>query len=432
MRLKIAILSVLVLSGFSLQVSAQSPFLEGPVCGDDTSEFLVEEIGEVRESAMFNGDYGCTYSRTQCLYRGDDGDEFHEQGEYRNAKEIDEEAGRLKNDQEFCFKRTEDDFGAWWDQDYGDVNGDGFQDTCKVNNIYGKKGIRWFPTSYIDQHPESVAGGIDDDWNQYLEDNGHKDVAGDSEVQTGSPNKSIATVGFCGGDDGGEHLVTMECDTRYCNTDRTVQGVAEVPGSCIFDEQASKYDTNLPDPIEKDHRQLFEPGEQITITSVSGNPKIECFNGVWFSDWPVNFKRDNITVTLGDSRRAAVEIINVRNAETSFSVSIKDGDGDTPASSFSEFVETGGKSFQVSIPADSSKTFHINIRGAKKKLDDNELTVVADGVNSDQFGTDSLKIEVVNRTQKPGRKVARDVPGIQMIQILFLLMASGLVLFFRM
>lgn len=422
--------------------------LEPPMCGDDRKEFLLEEMGESSKPEQFTGLYGCASVRTYCVDRSSSENFFErttpgDPNDYHQTDEWDEEVGRLKNDKEFC-GQTEDDLSVWYDQDFGDVDMDGVQETCRVNDLYGNEGVRWFEEGYVKDHPLAVQGGVDDDWNGYIEQHlsiypdkydrldprPNKDswIGSDFNTQTpvssGSPNESVASMGFCGGDDGGEFLTTMECNTRYCDTDRSVQGVAKVPGSCVFDEQSTQYETDLPDESSREHRQLFQPGEKITITDVQGSPEIACFNGAWFSEWPVNFHRDSMEVPLGSEDRVAFDVINVRESEVTFEIEMRDPGG-LSAYRFSSFVEKEGDSFTTTVPPSSSKTFHVEISGGHEDLD-SDLTLAADAVGIEQFGTDSVSVQVVEGSSGTGGEVkqTQDVPGIQWLQVVFLLVVS--------
>ena len=451
-KLKLVLVAVFLLFSVASSASAASasPFVEPPVCGDDTNEFLIEEMGESRNSAQYDGAYGCTYSRENCLYRGEE-DKFYSQGEYRNTDEPDEEVGRLKNDAEFCFKRSSDDFGTWWDQDFGDIDGDGNQETCNVNSLYGSLGVRWVNEEYVQEHPQAVTGGIDDDWNQYVEDTGAGDeyeslpeqdswnFNSESPVDSGARpvgNDSIATLGFCAGDDGGEHMVTQQCRTNLCDTERNVIGVTEDPRGCVFEPSTLSTGYSIDGVSE---RKIYDPGDQLDVGLGFDTQTIACFNNHWYEDWPIVFNQEVTQVPFGDSTMVGFEVINVRKERTTFNVQMIDPLTDDPSAyQHSQFVEEDGNSFEVSLPPGSSKTFHVEIQGATKEIDgtesEHDLRVRANAVNSDMSGEDYTTVEVVNntatnsslRTSEP-----QSVPGVGPLHIIVLMMLSSAVFYLQ-
>jgi len=85
-----------------------------------------------------------------------------------NLNETGEFEGRLKQDEEFC-DTNEDGQGTWYDQDF--KQGERDDQYCRENSLYGEDGKRWFDSDYIQEHPYTVVGGIDDSWNDYMEQN---------------------------------------------------------------------------------------------------------------------------------------------------------------------------------------------------------------------------------------------------------------------
>jgi len=47
--------------------SGGSPYHEGPICGDDQLEFLVEEMGASENSGKTHGRYACVDSKDKCV-----------------------------------------------------------------------------------------------------------------------------------------------------------------------------------------------------------------------------------------------------------------------------------------------------------------------------------------------------------------------------
>lgn len=405
--------------------------LEQPICGDDRHEFLIEEVGESDNSNQFSGPYACADSINSCF----DGDSVREEGAYVDTDEPGEDEGRLKDDKEICQRiESQDDYAIWYDQDYRD-------DFCRENTVYGQEGVRWFDEDYVSQYPQAVRGGIDDSWNDYLTQIGHESYTSDqtatsdevspsgdvTPVPTGNNNDVTATLGFCGGDDESEYLVTQECNTPYCETDRSVQGVAKVPGSCVLKSgENTRYETNV------DERSIFRPGERVELTNTGVS--IACFNGAWFSDWPINFNQDEITVPLGETRSASFSVVNIRNTETTFRVSMLEdtssGDNEPSAEQFAEFASSSGDSFTTTVDPTSSKSFRMEFTGGREDLDD-ELTVQAEAINAGLSGSDSIQVDVGSSTGGGGGAAGQteEVPGIQSLQVLMLVLFSTLVYF---
>ncbi|MFB6145941.1 MAG: hypothetical protein ABEJ99_05570 [Candidatus Nanohaloarchaea archaeon] len=398
-----------------------------PMCGDDKEEYLIEALGESVKSKKFNGQYACSTTKNKCVDMSST-PRIIGMADYRNTHEPDEPYGRLKQDQEFCGERTSDIQGVWYDQDYGKIQmpSGAVVNTCDVNSRYGDSGVRWFDKQYINKYPKAVAGGIDDDWNRYLELQGHKTVT--SPVPTGSPNKSKATVGFCGGDDKGEYLVTQQCQTDLCQTDRGVIGVKKNPDACIFDRSQSKYPVkgySSGDP----ERVLYQPGDKITFQMAGENKQISCFNSNWYGKWPIVFHKSKVDVQLGETKRIPFDIINVRDSSMTFNVDLEKG---SKIYRFSRFAKSGSDHFQVSVPAQSSKTYDVLIRGTDKSIDASDLYVSADAVNNKMFGEDHVTVDVVNQTTNSTGVVVgqpKSVPGMGMVQLM-VLMIMGAVYFF--
>ncbi len=412
--------------------------LEPPMCGDDANEFLVEEMGESSNPKQFTGAYGCASVRTYCVDRSS-GQDFFSRDNYNQVDEPDENFGRLKQDKEYC-GQTEDGLSVWYDQDFGDVDGDGIQETCRDNTLYGSAGVRWISESYIEDYPHAVKGGVDDDWNSYIEQHlsvypgkydqlqsmpsksswSPPDFNSLSPVPTGSPNTSIATLGFCGGEDSDEYIITQRCNNRLCSTDTSVLGVADDPGDCIL--EGSQYPQ-----ISDSKRRLYDTGDNLTFDLGSSQRDIACFGGVWYEEWPVVFEQDTIDVEKGETQRVTFQLINVENVERTFDVRMEN----TDVAQFSEFTTESGNSFTATVPANSAEKYQVDIYGGDTTIDSSPLRVQADAVNSRVTGEDSVTVDIVNTTVDKGgaRSGSENVPGIGMIQVMFIVLMSALLFF---
>lgn len=419
--------------------------LEPPMCGDDQSEFLLEERGESVNPAEKDGRYACASRRDACVHL-DEEPRIIPIGDYKNAGEPDENVGRLKNDREVCEQRPSDSMAAWWDQDWGHIDNDGVQDTCRTNSLYGKLGIRWFDKEYVDTHPHAVTGGIDDDWNAFIENedydanhskpNKNSWNKDESPVPTGSPNKSIGTLGFCGGDDDGEYLVSQRCNSNLCETKRKVQGVASNPDSCVFDgdEDVSKYYAQSNSKsYDVSERGLYQPGDTVTLDPGEDGQELRtltCFDNKWYRDFPIVFQEESVNVSLGAEERVPFQVINVRDSPRTFEVSLEPG---SEIYTYSSFDEKNGDRFETTIPAQSSKQFSVVIAGGDLRAD-SDLVVKADSVNTEMFGEDSVIVNVVNSTAANGtvlRQEPQSVPGAGPLQLLVLMAMASAVFFIQ-
>lgn len=434
--------------GTASTVGESKPLLEPPMCGDDRKEFLMEELGESKRSLKLDGAYACADSRNVCVDMSASGSKIFSTGDKRQTDEIDENVGRLKNDKEICQQltssekvgqSTDDDVPLWYDQDYT-------ENLCQnQNNLYGLAGIRWVPSSEIQNHPHAFTGGIDDDWNERFQQMWEKGAITknytsrpnlaswnfnrESPVPTGSINQSndekntsIATLGFCGGDDEGEYLITQRCNTQYCETDNSVRGVADNPNNCILD--GAKYPE-----VSSNRRDLYEPGDKVDFTFSGDSKTISCYDGVWYGDWPVVFNRDQVNVVSGQTRYVTFKIINVEDRQVTYDVELSPGSGINDA--WVKFPENG-TSFSTTLPAQSSKEFNVEIYGGSTSVDSANVEVIANSKDGDISGFDSVTVDIVpgpGSTSGPQGQ-SRNVPGIGFLQVVVMMLLAGTVYFF--
>jgi hypothetical protein len=415
--------------------------LEPPMCGDDQSEYLIEEGGESPNSELFNGPYACVSKKDLC-YSSEASSEnkFVDSGpgNYRNASEPEEPLNRFKSDRELCIQRTSDAQSVFWDQDYGPVQteNDGIINTCNTNKLYGDPGIRWFPQEYVKFHPFAVNGGIDDDYNDFLQQQGHETFTSKSSfstwdssdnttktpVPTGSDDSVVATQGICGGDDGSEYLATQVCQTDVCVTDRSHFGVGKNPGSCVFDGRADEVGNNAqPTNTTRHRRQIYDPGQSIQL-DFRQPVNITCVGGEWFEQGPIVFDRENITVPVGERSSAAFSVINTVVLPAEFRVQI---DRDTTAERFSQF-DTKTGTFTIEVPPKDRKQYELNIEPTREF--ESSVTVRATGTNSDKSGSDTLEVEATeNKGTSTGSRQyneERNVPGITALQLIAISVAA--------
>jgi len=423
--------------------------LQPPMCGDDRHEFLLEEIGESVNSERYSGRYACTTRVDVCFYDGQIYPTVHssdggDPSSYVNTQEEGEDFGRLKNDEAVCAQRPEDDVAKWYDQDYQrEIRGDRL---CRENSLYGEEGVRWFDHDYISEHPEAVTGGIDDSWNDRMEQRDQPYLTSDPDsgeltdthtpVPTGSHHDRVAVptdgsgnpdleaYGFCGGDDEGEHLVTQEASTDLAETNRDVIGVASSSDYCIFDGEESQY---TPEDSSQQQRQLYEPGETIDF---GGPGSISCYDGTWYDTWPIVFDEVSIEVPFENRRITGFSVINPDDIERTFEVEMSEEFSDS-VYTFSEFREETGTSFDVTVPPQSSENFNVIIRGEDNRIENENLVLTAESSDGEVRGEDSLEVTVSEdfESDEVIQGEPESVSGIGFMQIAVLTL-SALMLFF--
>ncbi len=405
--------------------------LQPPMCGDDRYEFLLEERGESVNSEEYTGRYACADHTNYCVQR-DESPALYEEETYENANEDGEDEGRLKQDEEYCIKMDNDEEPEWYDQDY-------VQEACRENSLYGELGQRWIPDTYINEHPYAVTGGIDDSWNDRLAQRGTGSLESDQEadnwntnpidsgyspVDTGTEfdqvaNPSYADYGFCAGDDSSEYMVTQQSQTRFIETDTNVTGVAADPDSCVLANDRPEIDSS------ETERMLYQEGEQETLNSGGTTRQIACFNGQWWGDWPVVFLEDQVNLELGETSYTAFKVINPESSARTMELSLSIGNEEL--SKFVSFTEDGNHERSIEMPAESSKTFSLEIQGNREidSSDDNEIELQGVSSRGDLNGYDTIDV-VIGESSNIGNDTGntRDVPGLQVIQLIVIGLVS--------
>jgi outer membrane protein assembly factor BamB len=422
---------------------------EPPVCGDDHKEYLIEELGATSNSLPNQGRFGCGTDYDDCVSRT--GGEFalYRNGDYVNTEEASEEFGRVKQDREVCQQTTGDKYGVWYDQDYS-------EDFCRANNLYGQVGVRWFNQSYIDKHPYSVVEGINDDMNPYLykkisdynislqgnatEYEDLADKSGYTPVPTGKDvNRSIdqyyenydpssqylnysATGGFCGGDEVRENIVVQDSSTELIRSNYSVVGVADSADDCVLD--GANYEE-----ISHEKRKLYDEGENVKLDFGVSQRNASCYGGTWYANWPISFIQDNVSVEEETSRDITFQVINIRDTETTYRVSLEAEDDIAPFTSFTRFNSTG---FETSIPAESSRRYNVRVYGQSTDLGPEDITVRAAAITGDINGTDSVTVNVVEEVDSETRGQTSEVPGLGTLQLLMLALLAYITFYLRM
>jgi hypothetical protein len=310
----------------------------------------------------------------------------------------------------------------------------------------------------VEDHPHAVTGGIDDDWNSYLEEQ-HGTGAmtgvytskpwnktswdpGESPVPTGSNNRTdrpdqerkIDTKGFCGGDDGAEYLVRQRCETDLCSTSNNVVGVADDPEKCMLEEN-----TSVSGGVDvgggqdgRINRDIYEEGSLVNVDTGAGSEVMACFDGTWNNQWPVTFVRDNVTVPLGYEDRVSFRLINVESEASTFDLelSFPAGDDGNDLDALTTFEESSSNELTTTVAASSSQTYNLRVRG-NRKLDPTEVELIAESQDGSLEGSDIAEIEINNVTGPSNASAAqtRDVPGMTSIQLMWLMMMASALYF---
>lgn len=430
-----------------------NPSLEPPVCGDDQEEYLLEEAGESANSVMYDGKYACADARNYCVSFQGSGSRVYELGQYQQAGERAEDSGRLKNDREICDMRdaSVDDYpvtdhqGVWYDQDFS-------QEYCRVNNLYGSEARRWIDSEYVDNHPEAVNEGVDDDLNPYLENQGistlesnpntYSGGSGETPVTAGEPEDSIdprtVTKGFCGGDEESEYVITQRCNTDLCETDNSYLGVADDPDKCILEENSSlKNGVDVSGGKDGEvNRDIYDEGEKVEV----GNKVMGCFNGEWNDEWPVYFSRKEVNVSGQDDERVSFRIINVLEEPVTFDLMLDfpNTEEGNQLDSRTYFEQTNTNQMSVQLGSYSSEFHNIVVRS--QAVNDNisltEANLSAEARDVELSGYDIAEIGINVTGSVSGSQVnmpnteQREVPGITVIQVFWLTMMASVIYFF--
>jgi hypothetical protein len=417
---------------------------EPPVCGDDHKEYLIEELGAVSNSLEGEGRFGCGTDTNDCVARSGGEYALYRNGDYVNTDEAVEDFGRIKQDQEVCQQTVGDRYGVWYDQDYS-------REFCRTNNLYGRAGVRWMSQDYIDRHPYSVEGGINDDLNPYLYNKmsefnvstqgnisryvGLEDRSGYTPVGTGKDvNSSVrseyrgfvppenylnltATAGFCGGDDLGEAVVVQESATQLIPSNYSVIGIADSVDDCPLDG------SNI-DAVDHNRRQIYNEGENVTLDLGPTERTISCQSGKWYADWPVVFLRDSLSVEQESTVDIPFKVVNVRDSQTTYNVTL---DPQSSIDAFTGFTRFDQDRFQTTVSAQSTRRFNVEFYGQDTDLGPEDIEVKVESLDGEINGTDTVAVNVKQDVNKEQVSGTEEVPGIGSFQLLVLMLAAYMV-----
>jgi len=446
--------------------------LQKSMCGDDGTEYLVEEIGEINNSRRYAGNYACATTNDVCYHSKVSGRKLFSTGEYLDTGDETEYKGRAKNDHESCrqfdwdqgrFSGIQADlFPGWYDQDFRERY-------CRENTLFGTEGVRWFGSNYVDENPHAVTGGIDDDWNSYIADKigsvssiapytsqpeQESWVGMQSPLPTGTNGDDIATLGFCGGDDSAEYIVTQDCVTSSCSTNRDVMGVSKDPDNCVADGEVISSneadvnsvdyeddDGNWQDMEGSDARRIVPEGRSIRFDYGGDTSELTCYAGSFLEDWPVIFQEETASVPYGESSTVTFRLVNPDQQEVTYDVEMTTTTDSSVSGagldSFTSVVDQQGQTtFTTEVAGRSADTYQVEIRGGNEGIDDpndNYVTIYAESADSRITGSDSVGVEVVETeaTEAGQQGTSPDeIPGIMPVQMLIMVLASAAAVFF--
>lgn len=140
-------------------------------------------------------------------------------------------------------------------------------------------------------------------------------------------------------------MIVQESSTSLVRTNYSVKAVASSAGDCVLDG------ANYPG-VSDDDRRIYSTGEKVSVNLGSSSRKISCYGGTWYENWPVVFRKSNVSVQEGTTKQISFRLINVQNSETTFQVDLN---ADTPIEPFTEFGQ-GGATFTATLPGQTSNT----------------------------------------------------------------------------
>lgn len=279
----------------------------------------------------------------------------------------------------------------------------------------------WVPASRVQEDPRAFVDGIDDDYrgepDPYRSDPSASRPlpAGISPVGTGNypDEKNITTLGFCLGDDKSEVKVTQVCRTGLCRTNRSVFGADKSANSCALDTDQPQI------PLPSEGVKIFDQGENVSFTS---EKSIACFNGVFYSEWPVASSNSSSKIVSGRENIVNYNIINIINRRREFRLSLE-GSG----SKYAQF-SNGDDEYITEVPPRSALNIPVVVFPTPQ-ADGKVLTLQAESTTSSYSGQDSTTLQV-NSSSKSGGGT-RSIPGIGVLHVLAIGLAATLIYLFN-
>ena len=425
------------------QMSEPGADMQKPVCGDDMDEYLASELGQSENGDWYKGQLYCIPEPVdnKCLIETSTGIKLRDLGTVENRNEPGEQHGRLKKDREVCQKTPETGVALWLDQDFS-------RKTCRENSFYGEDGVRWINAQQVQKNPHAFTQGIDDSgdtaiqkiiedaktWEKYTSLQGEVPATGITDGETPVPTgKDVnepdlvtdwtASQGFCLGDDTGETVVTQRSRTPLIETDTSVHGasLARTRKACVLDHSQVNINTQ---PGLEDKHVLYQTGETVEIRG----EKAACFDGTWYGSWPVQWGRDQVKVEKGETITVPFHIINIREKTTEYEIELY---GDNKAEQFSSFTHTDSDTFTAQVEGQSIQNHQVEIYGGDTRINGEKLTIQGIEIDGDIDGEETMYVHIDNPKTGASQQQTRSVPGIEVWQLIVLVMVSALVYFRR-
>jgi hypothetical protein len=449
------------------------PELQEPMCGDDRYEYLLEEKGESPNSVEGSGRYSCTTSPDYCVSFTGGGSPLYEYDPnditYKQTEEPGETESRLKNDDEACAERPSDVQPNWYDQDFGEVNGNML---CRENSLYGTEGVRWITASQISDNPLAFNDGIDDSWNPRLDQQAFSSLNSDrtganwdldgnildnwTPVDTGTGSNRVADnpngYGFCGGDDSSEYLIYQDSQAEQVETDQSVIAISSSPDSCVLDNSRlnnidnsdidkGRHEGNLDVNNLQDTRMTYSEGESVTFQSSGASRTIQCFDGKWWGEWPIVFYEEVERFNLGETGFIPFMVINPTDSSIEFELDLNpranNADDRDDLTQITSFESTGSDEMSLTVPGQSSSTQRLEIAANREintlpEGNDFEIEVIGESTEGSIVGDDQVDLVINESDNTVGSSSnIRDIPGLTFIQMIFIALASTMIFIFR-
>lgn len=447
--------------------------LQAPMCGDDRYEYLLEEKGESPNSVEGSGRYSCTNSPDYCVSFTGGGSPLYEYDSnditYKQTEEPGETESRLKNDDEACAERPSDVQPNWYDQDFGEVDGNML---CRENSLYGAEGVRWINASQISDNPLAFNDGIDDSWNPRFDQQAYSSLNSDrtganwdldgnildnwTPVDTGTDSSRVADntngYGFCGGDDSSEYLIYQDSQAEQVETDQSVIAVSSSPDSCVLDNSRlndiddsdidkGRHQGNLDVNNLQDTRMTYSEGDSVTFQSSGTSRTIQCFDGQWWGEWPIVFYEEVERFNLGETGFIPFMVINPTDSSIEFELDLNpranNNDDRDDLTQITSFESTGSDEMSLTVPGRSSSTQRLEIAANREintlpEGNDFEIEVIGESTEGSIVGDDQVDLVINESDDLVGSSSnIRDIPGLTFIQMIFIALASTMIFIFR-
>ena len=241
-------------------------------------------------------------------------------------------------------------------------------------------------------------------------------------MESGPSSDETASKPFCGGDDDSEYLRVQRCNSDLCGTDTDVVGMANDPDKCILDEEQVS-------GVSGNDRPIYDEGDEVEVAGEI----MACYGGRWQDEWPIQFLRDKANVTSGTQGIVAFQVVNVGEERTFNLELFFNGPQSNEMDERTVFRDTGTNEMRVTVEGQTAKTYdlEVNAEGADP-MDPTEVVVYGESLDGALNGSDNSTVRILNGSTTPDNVTGQereDVPGITLIQILWIMMTASAVFF---